>query len=151
MNRIMLATESWLESMTGGEAGGSVQGGTGGVMPITAAVVHAASRLAVELSARMVFVASHSGRTALALAKQRSFVPTVGVSDSQGVLRKMCLYWGVIPLAEAPAADRQKLIAFVGDWGRRDGLLKPGDRVVIIAGNELAPGAHNVMEVHEVR
>jgi pyruvate kinase len=150
MNRIMLATESWLESMTRGETGGSVAGGTGGVMPITSAVVHGASRLAVELSARMVFVASHSGRTALALAKQRSFVPTVGVSDVPAVLRKMCLYWGVIPLAEAPAADRQRLIAFLGEWGRRDELLAKGDRVVIIAGNDLAPGAHNVIEVHEV-
>jgi pyruvate kinase len=151
MNRIMLATENWLETMTHGEGGTTIVGGTAGVLPITAAVVHAASRLAAELAARMVVVSSRSGRTALALAKQRSFVPTVGVSDSPAVLRKMCLYWGVIPLAEAPSSDRQNLIAFVNEWGQRDRLLAPGDRVVIVAGNELAPGAHNVIEVHEIR
>ena len=48
------------------------------------------------------------------------------------------------------AAQLLHLVAHARGFLRRAGV-KPGDRVVIIAGNELAPGAHNVMEVHEVR
>ena len=70
---------------------------------ITRAVVRAAGQMAYDLDAKLVFVASHSGRTALALSQQRSFVPTVGVSSSEATLRQMCLYWGVTPLRGAPA------------------------------------------------
>ena len=39
---------------------------------ITRAVVHGAGEMAYDLKAKLVFVASHSGRTALALSQHRS-------------------------------------------------------------------------------
>jgi pyruvate kinase len=127
---------------------------------ITRAVVRGAGAMAHSLAAKLVVVASHSGRTALALSQQRSFVPTVGVSTSETTLRKMCLYWGVTPLSGAPATDVEQLIRHADAWACASGLAKRGDRLVIVGGSHLAAGpdggakmaagVHDIVIVHEV-
>ena len=121
-----------------------------GVNQITEATVYAAGRMAEQLDAELIVVASGSGATALSLAKNRHYVPTLGVSDSEATLRRMCLYWGVIPLAGTPTGDSAALLRYVTDWGRTAGLLDSGDRIVLIAGTGLAVTAHNMIVVHEL-
>jgi len=118
--------------------------------PITEAVVCQAGLLAEKLDARLIIVASASGATALSLAKNRFRVPTVGVSDSATTLRRMCLYWGVIPLASAPVNDSRTLVAFVRDWAKQRCLLSSGDRIVLIAGTGTSVSKHNMVVVNEV-
>jgi pyruvate kinase len=121
-----------------------------GVNPITEATAYSAGLLAEQLDAKMVVVASASGKTALSLSKCRNFVPTVGVSDSEATLRRMCLYWGVIPLPGAPVDHPEPILRYVVDWGQRGGLLNPGDRLVLLAGTGLAASRHNLIVVHQV-
>ena len=126
---------------------------------ITRAVVRGAGTMAHALKAKLVVVSSHSGRTALALSQQRSFVPTVGVSTEESTLRQMCLYWGVTPLRNAPADDVDQLIKHTDRWACRFGLATRGDRIVIVGGSHLtagshdpqmASGVHDIVIVHEV-
>jgi pyruvate kinase len=123
---------------------------TAAVNPITEAAVHCAGRFAAELEAKLVIVASASGATALGLSKNRNWVPTIGVSNSEATLRRMCLYWGVIPLPGAPAEDNRRLLLHVVDWGKSQGYLAQGDRVVLVAGTGLAHTAHNVIAAYEL-
>ena len=156
MNRIALATEASVQDRRP-----RVPDDMPGVLlhHITRAVVRGAGEMAYDLKAKLVVVASHSGRTALALSQHRSFVPTVGVSTSEETLRQMCLYWGVTPLRGAPAQDAQELIKYTDAWACRIGCAKKGDRIVIVGGShltagpgggEMATGVHDVVLVHEV-
>ncbi len=120
-----------------------------GVDQVTEAIAYAAGRIAEELDARTVVVATATGETALSLSKYRNFVPTVGASHSEVTLRRMCLYWGVIPLAGAPTDDAAKLLRYVTDRGRAAGQLTSGDRIVLITG-EATGKTHNMIQVHEV-
>ena len=155
MNRIALATESSLQSRPPREA----EGVSSELHAITRAAVRAAGQMAYELGAKLVFVASHSGQTALALSQHRSYVPTVGVSSREETLRQMCLYWGVAPIRGAPARDLRELIKHADEWACRAGYAVKGDRIVIVGGShltagpdreELAGGVHDVVLVHEV-
>jgi pyruvate kinase len=147
MNRIMLATEASMEQSW--RRGLQEPGGASNVHPITAAIVASASRLAATLDAKLVAVTSRTGGAALALSKQRGFVPTVGISDIPSVLRQMCLYWGVIPLPSAPS-DYEGMLRYLQWWGRRDGIHSVGDRIVVVGGNYVVSGSHSQIEVHEV-
>ena len=119
--------------------------------PVTRAVVSGAGTLAEQLAAKLIIVASASGATALSLAKSRFRVPTVGVSNSAATLRRLCLYWGVTPLANAPLGDSPALARFVTDWGKRNGVLRSGDHIVLITGTAgAAVTKHNMVVVHEV-
>lgn len=156
MNRIALATEN---SIADRPPRNMEPNPAPVVQEITRAVVHGAGAMAYDLKAKLVVVASHSGRTALALSQQRSFVPTIGVSSRDSTLRQMCLYWGVTPLRGAPARDMQGLLRHTDEWACRIGFAKRGDRVVIVGGShltagphstKLASGVHDVVVVHEV-
>jgi pyruvate kinase len=120
------------------------------VSDITEGITYAAGRLAEELGAEMIVVASGSGQTALSVSKHRHFVPTIGVSDSAAALRRMCLYWGVIPLSGAPTASGQETLDHVVERGRDVGFIDSGDRVVLISGTGLKSTAHNMIVVHEL-
>ncbi|MFW5693215.1 MAG: pyruvate kinase, partial [Thermoguttaceae bacterium] len=121
-----------------------------GINPITEATVFAAGRMAEELDARLVVVASASGQTALSMAKNRHFVPTIGVSDSPETLRRMCLYWGMIPMAGAPTVESHALLEHVTAWARARGMLESRDRIILVAGTGLSVTAHNMLVVHEL-
>lgn len=158
MNRIALATESSVQDRRPREPEPH-QNSAIGLNPITRAVVRGAGEMAYDLKAKLVVVASHSGRTALAVSQHRSFVPTVGVSQCEDTLRLMCLYWGVTPLRNAPATDVQELIKYCDAWACRVGCAQKGDRIVIVGGSHLTAGAahdemvagvHDVVLVHEV-
>jgi pyruvate kinase len=146
MRRIMVSTERLLAEGLPYEEGT----GVGGVLPITKAVVEGASEIARRLDARLVVIATGSGATARVRAHRRDPIPTIGVSQREGTLRRMCLLWGVTPVAGAPVADRAKLRAFVDAWGREQGILHDGDTVVFVTGSEVVRHAHNLVVVYEV-
>jgi pyruvate kinase len=147
MNRILVKTEQLLRDAPPlppkiAEASG--------VHPITSAVVYGAGRIARQLEASLVVIATRSGATARVKAKQRDFIPTIAVSSSETTLRQMCLFWGITPLADAPVNDPPELRRYIGEWGIADGSLRPGDRVVYVIGSDLVERAHNVIVVHDV-
>jgi pyruvate kinase len=158
MNRIALAAETLLThhaEETGGcadDAAAEQSRGTWArpVNRLTRAVVCEAGMLAERLDAKLMIVASASGATALSLANHRFRVPTVGVSDAATTLRRICLYWGITPLAGAPLDDPRALLQFVTAWGKQAELLHAGDHIVLIAGTGTPVAKHNMIVVHEV-
>lgn len=146
MHRIALATESLMSHQVASPPP-KAEGKPGEIMLVS---VHHAGLMAQELGAKMMIILSRSGQTALTVAKHRFAVPTVGVSPSLRVLRRMCLYWGIIPLMGAPLGEPLALLDFVTQWGKREGLLQPKDPVVFVYGTGLALSAHNTISVFVV-
>lgn len=147
MNRIAMSTEPLLADRPPPEA---PDHRPDGLEYITHHVVQGAAHIARNLDAKMMIVVSHSGVTALSMSKYRTLVPTIGVSNREATLRQMCLFWGVVPLAEAPTTDSIELINFVQKWGLENGMLHSGDHVVLVAGVGLASKGHNMVRVHTV-
>jgi pyruvate kinase len=145
MNRIMLATEPLLK-----ERGPHYVVEATDVHPLTAAAVRGSAIIAEQLHARLVVVATRGGGTCRVRSKQRDIIPTIGVSDSPAVLRRLALYWGVTPLAGAPVHDGPALRAFIDQWGRDQGILARGDRVLFVTGTNFYPMAQNILVTHEV-
>ncbi len=145
MNRIMVSTEELLRDW---QPPRPSKKSTTGVHPMTLSVVYGASRIAEFLEAKIVIVVTRSGKTALARSHLRGFVPTIGVSESVEVLRRMTLYWGVTPLAEAPK-DRLDLQRFVVAWGKERGIVATGDCMLLVSGTNVARLAHNTVVVFE--
>ncbi|MGE3775562.1 MAG: pyruvate kinase [Pirellulaceae bacterium] len=147
MNRILLATE---RSLADAPAQELPVAAVAGVHPITTAVAFGAARIASQLFARLVVIATRRGGTARVKSKLRDVTPTIGVSDNPVTLRQMCLYWGITPLAVPQIENDAELRRFIDVWGKDDGTLRTGDRVVFVTGSELMASAHNAVVVHEV-
>ena len=145
MNRIALATEPLLKERGLSQA---VQGTD--VHPITAAAVLGSAIIADRLGAKLVVIATRGGGTCRLRSKQRDFIPTIGLSDSPSVLRRLSLFWGVTPIADAPVHDGPALRAFIDQWGRERGIIAVGDRIIFVTGTNFYPMAQNIVVIHEV-
>jgi pyruvate kinase len=148
MNRIALVTEE--ASVTVEHRIATPTKNAEGLHQITAAVVAGAGLMAQQIHARLIVCVSQTGATALALSKQRNYVPTVGVSPVDATLRKMCMYWGVNPLPGTHASSRPDLIAQIALWGRSEGLLAHGDRIILVTGTQTNITGHNHVMVYEM-
>ncbi|MBT6156796.1 MAG: pyruvate kinase [Planctomycetaceae bacterium] len=117
----------------------------------TEAVTLGATSAAEHLDADMIVVATHSGRTAMAVSKQRSPVPILALTDRFETARRMCLYWGVTPVkTDAVHAPADALIEFVTDWGKRNHVLESGSRVILVGSTDWSRDGKDVMMVHTV-
>jgi pyruvate kinase len=145
MQRIMRHTEQTLMQVDRGpdEAFDRVH-------PITSAVTASATDIAEAIDAKLVVVATRTGGTAWVKSKQRSLIPTLGVSDRADSLRRMSLFWGIKPLAVSQLENPEDLFTEISQWGLTKGILSPGDRIVFIAGNGVMDRVHNLLVVHTV-
>jgi pyruvate kinase len=120
------------------------------VQPVTESIADAASMISRRLDAKLLAVATSSGRTALVLSKQRNQALTLALANDFQTARAMALFWGVTPLVVSQLPDDDQLKAVILDWcGERD-LIAPGDRVVGIRGSTPNNSAHNEIIVIEV-
>lgn len=118
---------------------------------VTEAVTLGASTVAEHLEADLIVVATHSGRTAMAVSKQRSPVAILALTDNAHVARRMCLYWGVKPMhTDVVYKPPQELLAFAVAWGKRHKVIQSGSRLVLVGSSNWSDEGHDLMLVHAV-
>jgi pyruvate kinase len=118
---------------------------------VGSAIAHAAATTADELGARAIIAFTESGTTALRCSKARPKVPVIAASPHPEVLRRTALYSGVIPLLVSPGRDTDEMVANATEAVRQSGLVRPGDRVVVVAGVPVGrPGQTNLLKVETV-
>jgi pyruvate kinase len=113
-------------------------------------LVAAACDIAERLSAALIVVETHSGRTATALSNQRGQTLILALGHEKSTISAMSLLWGVVPQPMPRVASRAELRDYVLEWGRARGLIASGARIILIRGSNPADPTHNELEVYEV-
>jgi len=148
--RLMDAIISKTEKSLADELAAPCEYDPGGHVDFTEAAAHSACAAARDLSAKAVVVYTWSGRTAMTVANYRPNVPVMALSARTESLRRMALYWGVIPVRIEPFKSVQRLLEGGEEALLRERLVKKGDVVVLLVGSTLLPGTTNVMKIHRV-
>ncbi|MEM7474610.1 MAG: pyruvate kinase [Planctomycetota bacterium] len=147
MDRIMTHTEQMLKDRPSDEIAKVFDK----VHPITSAVTYSAASVAQTIGSKLVVVVSRTGGTAWVKSKQRNFIPTLGVSNNHATLRRMCLFWGIMPHYFENVDHTQALYDHITSWGENRGMLQQGDSVVFVTGTGIIDNTHNQVVVHEIR
>jgi pyruvate kinase len=120
-------------------------------LAVTEAVTLGAARAADHLAVDLIVVATHSGRTALSMSRQRNRIPILGMTDSPEAARRMCLYWGITPVVTTiGTTPPQDLIRFIVDWGKKQNILKSGSKLVLVASTNWSADGHDLLLVHSI-
>jgi pyruvate kinase len=120
-------------------------------LEVTEAATVGAVAIAEQLDASLLVIPTLSGRTALAVSKERSPVPVLALSDSPTAARRMNLYWGVRSLGSIQTdTSPRKLLDAVCQWGRQHGVLETGQRLVLVGSSNWSAAGHDLVMVHSV-
>lgn len=114
-------------------------------------VSYAATILAKNLAASAVVATTRSGSTAVHISRYRPRQPIIGLSPDETSVRKMALYWGVMPFFLPIIEDTDEMVEQAALAAMEKGHVRKGDRVVITAGRPIwATGTTNMLWVKEL-
>ncbi len=142
MGQIALATEQACSPAPGREAERDT---------LPAAVASAARTLAEQAHARLIVVFTRSGLSARLISKERPSVPIVALTPHEEVYERLSLWWGVTPQLVQMRGDTEALIAATDARLLREGVVAPGDWIVIMGGMPAASTARtNFVKLQQV-
>jgi pyruvate kinase len=118
---------------------------------ISCAVVDAALILLKESVATALWVFTESGRTARLVSKLRPRKPVYAFSPHQSTLRYLSGMWGIHPLQVAQVKTTDEMVAAGEEAACRHRCGRPGDRVVVLAGQAPTVGATDLIKIHVIR
>jgi pyruvate kinase len=115
---------------------------------IAEGVARAAVAVSKEVGAKLLIAFTASGSTARFISKARPLVPIVAFSPNEATLRKLSLYWGVLPHYIEQLRDADGMVERANDFVIANGLGSPGDTMVAVFGAPAGvPGSTNSIRV----
>jgi len=148
MSRVLVAAEDNL-TRSGALATAASLEAKGGITDILAV---GAMLIGREAGSTVFVAATESGRTALFLSKSRPPSVILGLSPSEAALRRMALYWGVIPVPSRPYRRHHQLISAAERAAVQHASARKGEYVVVLSGTPLGvSGNTNTLLVRRVQ
>ncbi len=115
---------------------------------VSDAVAYAACAAASKVKAAAIIACTETGTTARLVAKYRPSQPLYAASKVKETLRRMCLYWGVVPIACQNTDNRSEEIDEALKLAQNAGNFENGTMAVALGGLSVgAAGSTSVMEV----
>ncbi|MBA3666414.1 MAG: pyruvate kinase [Sphingomonas sp.] len=112
------------------------------------ALSESAAQIVRILSAKAMACYTSSGSTARRIARERAPVPTLVMTSSLPVARRLGLQWGVHAVHTRDVSSFEEMIGKARRMALRHHLASPGDRVVVMAGVPFkTAGSTNVIHV----
>jgi pyruvate kinase len=122
-----------------------------GKLDVPATVCRAAVQVATDLGARAIVAFTESGATARYVSRFRPRTPIIGLTTSETARRRMALFWGVETASPLPMGTQVRgMIDEADERVVQEGLLDPGDLIVVVAGSPGGRGGTNRVLVHRV-
>jgi pyruvate kinase len=97
-------------------------------------VCHSTVSTAAEINAKAIIAPSWSGFTTKMISKWRPKNLVIGMSPNESKVRKMQLFWGVVPILSKKSSSTDELIKQSVELAKEHGYVKIDDIVVITAG-----------------
>jgi pyruvate kinase len=120
-------------------------------VPFDDATASIACQAAVQCSAKLIACFTESGKTALLVAKYRPSVPIIAFCTKDRTRRMLALCWGIRTDNLVPSQDVELMVKDVEARLVERGLVRHGDRLVIVFGAPVGEKGHtNSVRLHEV-
>ena len=107
---------------------------------ITDAITHACCQTAMDLGAHAILTATQSGYSARNISRFRPACPIYAMTPTERVRRQLAISWGVQPFLVGQVDSTDRLFSMCVQCARKEGVVEPGQTVVITAGIPIGVG-----------
>src|SRR6266436_6428228 len=112
------------------------------------AIADAARQIAETLDLPTIICWTSSGSTAIRVARERPKPPIVAITPNIATGRKLSVVWGVHCVVAEDARDQDDMVSRAGSIAFRDGFVRAGQRVLVVAGVPLGtPGTTDMVRI----
>lgn len=121
---------------------------------VNASVMVAASLIAEKIGAKTILSMTESGSSCRKISHFRPSNPVLGVTNNISTVRRLCLYWGIIPYyLTSYNEDNFNFAKDVVNRVKEDLALSNGDKIVITRGDGkfFARGSSNSIKVEIIQ
>jgi len=119
---------------------------------ISDAISHTSCLTAMDLGATAILTATQSGYTARMISRFRPGCAVAALTTEERVRRQLNISWGVAPFLSGNVDSTDRLFSLCVDTAKKEGLVQPGDTVVITAGVPLSSsGTTNLIKAQVVK
>ena len=119
-------------------------------LTVAEAICESISHAAEDLHMGAIAVFTETGNTARMISKYRPKSSIYAFSQSAAVCNRMNLFWGVQPVKTEQARSAEDMVATAAQELLRQGRIKVGDVLGVVAGTQMASGSTNFMRLHTV-
>lgn len=118
---------------------------------INDAITHTCCLTARDLNASAILTATSSGRTARMICRFRPACPVAALTMQEKTRRQLAICWGVVPFLTGEVNSTDRIFSLTSEVAVKEGLVQPGDTVVITAGVPLGKsGSTNLIKAQVV-
>jgi len=117
---------------------------------VAEAICESISHTAEDLRMGAIAVFTETGNTARMISKYRPKAAIYAFSQFAPVCNRMNLFWGVHPVQTAQARSAENMVATAERELLRQGRIKVGDVLGVVAGTQMASGSTNLIRLHTV-
>jgi pyruvate kinase len=97
-------------------------------------MTRAAHELANDLNVAAIAVFTHTGRTALLMAKARPRVPILAITPIIESYRRMTMFWGTVPHLVSMSSTLKEMVNKADLRLMETSWVQPGQQVIVISG-----------------
>ena len=115
------------------------------------AITHTCCLTARDLNATAILAATSSGKTARMICRFRPACPVAALTMKEKTRRQLALCWGVVPFLTGEVNSTDRIFSLTTEVAVKEGLVQPGDTVVITAGVPLGKsGSTNLIKAQVI-
>jgi pyruvate kinase len=122
---------------------------TGG-SAVASSLARVANTVAEELDCKLIVAFTESGATARTVSAYRPRPPVAAITHNPNTYRRLALWWGVVPLQSTFVPTTDEMLLQGEAILKKEGLVVPGDTVLMLAGQSHTTGATNMLRVHTI-
>jgi pyruvate kinase len=119
-------------------------------LTVAEAICESVSHAAEDLRMGAIAVFTETGNTARMISKYRPKACIYAFSQSAAVCNRTNLLWGVQPVRTEQARSAEDMVSITERELLRQGRVKVGDVLGVVAGTQMASGSTNFMRLHVV-
>ena len=145
MGRIIIASEGYVDQY------GAAEAPTVEKFTRTAALAASVRGTMELMDIKAIATFTATGTTARVMAKNRPRCPILALSADPSVVRRACLYYGVVPLLVDLPPDVRDLLETIQDAAKSLGLAATGDDIIVLTGHPVGmAGGTRALIVEEI-
>jgi len=119
-------------------------------LSVAETICESMAHAAEDLRMGAIAVFTESGDTARLISKYRPQAAIYAFSHLLPVCNRMNLFWGVHPMRRKQARSAEEMMSTAEQELLRQGIIKTGDVLGVVAGTQMASGSTNFMRLHVV-